>query len=168
MAKPISFASPVRDRPKSPKADVQTASLEHAAAILSAYEVLQGLHDCGMLELLRGLLGSGSDVLNIAVDAANSPQSVSGMRNLLLLVKMLGAIDPEQLRALTLAVPESLAVIARRSEPPSLWELTRTLLGNKDARRGLSALQTFLETFGGNLGGAVQPRPNRDEVFQRE
>lgn len=151
MAPPISLELPPCDPRERLQTQLQDAPVEHAEAILAGYEVLQGLHDGGVLELLRGALGSSSEVLEIAVDAAKSPQSLRGIRNLLLLVNMLAEIDPEQLKALTKAIPESLRVIGQQSEPPGLWKLTRLLLGNQDTRRALSAFSTLLETLGRNL-----------------
>ncbi len=59
MAQPISLEIPPRDPRKELIARLERAPVEHAEAILSAYEVLQGLHDRQVLEMLRGLLGLG-------------------------------------------------------------------------------------------------------------
>ena len=40
-----------------------TLAMEHADAVESAYEVLQLLHDRGVLNLMRGLLGAGDRVI---------------------------------------------------------------------------------------------------------
>jgi uncharacterized protein YjgD (DUF1641 family) len=157
MARSIPLTLPVRD----PRAELQTrlenAPEEHAEAILDAYEVLQGLHDRGVFDLFRGALGSGDKVLEIAVDAAQSPQSIRGIRNLLLVINMLGTIDPEQLRALTRAAPQALKATAEQPEPPGLWKLLSEFLWNHDIRRGLLAFKMLLETFGSNLA-----TPKRD------
>ncbi|MDB5340689.1 MAG: hypothetical protein JWN70_6308 [Planctomycetaceae bacterium] len=152
MAQPIPMALPKRDPRQVLQSRLQAAPAEHAEAILAAYEVLQGLHDHGVLEFLRGLLGSSGDVLEIAVDAAQSPQSLRSIRNLLLVINMLGAIDPAQLQALTGTVPKALKAISAQREPPPLWKLATQLLRSKDSRRGLSALNAVLETLGSQLG----------------
>src|ERR1700682_1115711 len=108
MAQPISLHVAPRDPRDELNSRLQQAPMDHAEAILAAYEVLQGLHDRGVLELARGALGSSEKVLEIAVDAAQSPQSIRGIRNLLLVINMLGAIDPERLGPLTRAVPQAL------------------------------------------------------------
>jgi len=118
---------------------------------LAAYEVLQGLHDRGVLDLMRGALGSGDKVVDIVVDAANSPDAIRSIRNLLLLVNMLGAIDPEELAALTRAIPQALKSISEQPEPPGLFRSMKDLFSSHDARRSLSALTTMLETFGKSL-----------------
>jgi uncharacterized protein YjgD (DUF1641 family) len=151
MALPIPKAPPPRDPRLILQARLQQAPVEHAEALLSGYEVLQGLHDRGVLDMLRGALGSSDEVLEIAVDMAKSPESIRSIRNLLLLVKMLGAIDPEQLKVLTTVVPEALQSITKHPEPPSLWTLLKQMLWNTDMRRGLSALNSMLQTFGRKL-----------------
>jgi hypothetical protein len=76
MARPIPLTLPVRDPRAELQLRLQNAPAEHAEAILAACEVLQGLHECGVLELARGALQSSDKVLEIAVDAAQSPQSI--------------------------------------------------------------------------------------------
>jgi uncharacterized protein YjgD (DUF1641 family) len=118
---------------------------------LAAYEVLQGLHDRGVLDLMRGALGSGDQVLEIAVTAAQSPGSIRGIRNLLLVVNMLGTIDPEVLKAFTQGVPDAFRKMVLEPEQPGLWSLIKDFFWNADFRHGLAALNTMLEAFGRSL-----------------
>jgi uncharacterized protein YjgD (DUF1641 family) len=151
MAKPILMDLPPRDPRIELRNRLETAPVEHAEALLSAYEVLQGLHDKGVLEIARGLLGSSDEVLEIAVSVANSPESIRGLRNLVLVLNMLGAIEPEELAAFTRSVPVALQAITRQEKPPSLWKLAITFLRDQNIRRGLSASVIFLQTLGGSL-----------------
>ncbi len=151
MAKPIVMELPPRDPRIELRAKLEVAPVEHAEALLSAYEVLQGLHDRGLLEIFRGLLGSSDEVLEIAVSVAKSPDSIRGMRNLMLMVNLMGAVDPEELAAFTRAVPIALQEITRQEKPPSLWKLAISFLWDKNIRRGMSASATFLKTLGGSL-----------------
>jgi uncharacterized protein YjgD (DUF1641 family) len=151
MARPIPLSVPPRDPRVELNSRLQSAPAEHAEAILAGYEVLQGLHDRGVLELLRGALGSSDKILEIAVDAAQSPRSIRSFRNLLLVVNLLGAIDPERLGTLTRAVPPAVAATAAQAEPPGLWKLLTHLFWNRDMRRGLSAISASLEVFGRTL-----------------
>ena len=63
MAKPIPLELPTRDPREELRSRLERAPVEHAEALLAGYDVLQGLHDCGVLELLQGVLGSGGRVL---------------------------------------------------------------------------------------------------------
>src|SRR5258706_15058015 len=98
VAQPISLELPHRDPRIALQTRLHDAPIEHAEAVLAAYEVLQGLHDRGILEVMRGALDSGDRLLDIAVRAAEGRQSIRGIRNLLLLINMLGAIEPEVLK----------------------------------------------------------------------
>jgi uncharacterized protein YjgD (DUF1641 family) len=151
MARPITLELPTRDPRAELQSRLQSAPAEHAEALLAAYEVLQGLHDRGVLDLMRGALGSSDKVLEIAVDAAKSPESIRSIRNMLLAVNLLSAIDPEELKTFTQTIPQALQRMAQQPEPPGLWKMMQDFLWNRNIRRGLSALNILLETFGGTL-----------------
>src|SRR4051812_34408286 len=101
MATPISFDLPPRDARATLQSRLADAPAEHAEALLVAYDVLQGLHDSGVLELLRGALWSSNEILGIAVRALAADGSIRAVRNLLLVVEMVGNIDPNVLKAFT-------------------------------------------------------------------
>ena len=148
MAKPVPFQLPPRDSREELRSRLDNAPLEHADALLATYEVLQGLHDSGVLELLRGLLGSSHKVLETAVDAAKAPESVRAIRNLLVLYKTLGAIDPELFDGFALALPEAMQHAKERGkEPPSLLAILNKFR-SRDLRRGLVAVNALLEAWG--------------------
>ena len=156
MARPILLELPPRDPRIELQSRLQNAPAQHAEALLSAYEVLQGLHDRGVLDLLRGALGSSDQVLEIAVEAARAPNAIRGLRNLLVLVDMLGSIEPETLKIFTQAVPPALTAVVQQSEPPGLWRMFKNFLWNRDFRRGLSAVNTLLITLGRGLAGKTK------------
>src|SRR5712671_3334380 len=124
MARPIPLELPKRDPREELHSRLEKAPAEHAEAILAGFEVLQGLHDRGVLELLRGVLGGGDKILEIVVEATKTPEAIRGVRNLLIMTKTFGSIDPELLKKFAEAVPEALvgAAKAQEKEPPSFWE----------------------------------------------
>jgi uncharacterized protein YjgD (DUF1641 family) len=93
MARPIPLELPARDPSEEIKARLRDAPAEHAEALLSAYEVLQQLHDRGALDLARGALSASDKLLEMVVDTARSPEGIRAIRNLLLLAKALGTIE---------------------------------------------------------------------------
>src|SRR2546426_9973646 len=126
MSQPIRLEFPPRDARAELQTRLQNAPLEHAEALLSAYDVLQGLHDRGVFELLRGALGSSDRVIEIVVEAARTPESIRGFRNILILGKSLGTIDPELVEAFARSLPEAFALTkARQSKPPGLWGMLK-------------------------------------------
>jgi uncharacterized protein YjgD (DUF1641 family) len=151
MAAPISLDVPPRDPRIALQAQLADAPAEHAEALLAVYQVLQGLHDSGVLDLMRGALGSRDEVLGVAVRAAGSAGAVRAIRNVLLLIEMLGAIDPKVLKAFTEAAPEAMAMMIEQPEKPGLWALLKDFFWNQDFRHGMAAINTMLETFGRSL-----------------
>jgi len=151
MAQPIPLELPTRD----PRAELQsrllTAPVEHAEALLAAYEVLQGLHDRGVLELLRGTLGSGDKLLEIVVEAAKTPESIRGIRNFMILARILGAAEPELVEAFARSLPEAIALTkAYEAKPAGFWGILKKFK-NRNFRRGLVLVNSMLEAFGRNL-----------------
>jgi uncharacterized protein YjgD (DUF1641 family) len=148
MAKPIPLGLPPHDPREELRSRLDRAPLEHAEALLAGYEVLQGLYDEGVLDLLRGLLGSGGKVLETAAEAARAPESVRLIRNLVILAKTLGEIDPSQLDGFAMALPEAMREArAQGKEPPGFLAILNKFR-SKDLRRGLVAVNSLLEAWG--------------------
>jgi uncharacterized protein YjgD (DUF1641 family) len=127
------------------------APLEHAEALLAAYEVLQGLHERGVLDILKGALSAGDTVLEMVVDIAKTPEAIRSVRNLLLLSQLLGNIEPELLGVIVRSIPEGLAqVSAKRSAAPGLFSLLQKFC-SKDSRRAMGVAVELLESVGKGL-----------------
>jgi uncharacterized protein YjgD (DUF1641 family) len=161
MAQPI----PLRLEPRDPQRDLnvqlQQAPMKHAEALLSSYEVLQAMHDHRVLEIMRGTLGGSEKILEQFVAVTNGPDGIRALRNLLLLVKALGEIEPALLSDVTRAIPKALfQANAEESKPPGLIKLVSTFW-NRDFRRGLAAFNDFFVAFGKNLS-AKELTPNKE------
>ena len=151
MAQPIPLTFAPRDPQRELDVRLEAAPAKHAEAILAGYEVLQLMHDKGVLELMRGTLGGGETIVQQTVVAANEAGVVRASRNALLLLQTLGEIDPQLLSDLTRAVAPALRQANReQAKPPGLFKLLSTFL-NPNFRRGLAACNDLLETFGKNL-----------------
>lgn len=151
MAQPIPLHLAPRDPRVGLNLQLKQAPQDHAEALLAAYEVLQALHDRGVLELMRGALGGGEKILEQVVAVASGPEAIRTTRNLLLLATTLGEIEPALLSDLTRAIPRALVQAnAEESKPPGLFKLMSTFW-NKDFRRGLAAFNDLLVAFGKNL-----------------
>ena len=157
MAQPILLHLAPRDEQRELNVRLQQAPVEHAEAILAAYEILQLMHDKGVLELMRGTLGGGEKILEQFVSVATGPKAIRASRNLLLLIETLGEIEPALLCDLTRAIPKALVQAnAEEAKPPGLIKLVSTFWRNKDFRRGLAAVNDMLEIFGKNLTEKVR------------
>jgi uncharacterized protein YjgD (DUF1641 family) len=155
MGQPIPLHLAPRDPQHELNLLLQEAPTKHAEAILAAYEVLQGMHDQGVLEVMRGTLGGGEKILEQAVAVASGPDAIRVSRNLLLLIKALGEIEPALLSDVTRAIPKALVQAnAEESKPPGLIKLVSTFW-NRDFRRGLAAFNDFFVMFGKNLTAKI-------------
>jgi uncharacterized protein YjgD (DUF1641 family) len=150
MSQPISFKGRRRDFREELRVRLEQAPADHAEAILAGYEVLQGLHDRGVLELLRGVLGGGDRILEIAVEAAKTPEAIHGIRNLIIMLKLAGSIDPDQLHA---------ALDVGHKKAPSLWEIGKRARTD-DARRGIETAVALFGIFGAALNKAQRAKNN--------
>lgn len=152
MAEPIPFHPPARDAHAEAAAHLKHAPNEHAEALLSAFDILQSLHDEGVLEIIRGGLGSRDELLQILVKAANTPESIQGLRNLLILAKLAGTIDPKLLEGVTQAVPEGLAATST-DKPVGILRLLKQLC-SQDTLRAVAAVVCMLQSIGKALKSA--------------
>lgn len=159
MAQPIPLEIPPRNPRAELRARLELAPEEHAEAVLAAFEVLQELHNRGVLEIVRGALAASDDILETVVDDVKTPEAIRAIRNLLFWRRILGSIEPEWFKGIFKAIPEGIAeATAEREKPIGLFTLLRRLM-NKDSLRGLAAGMDFLQAFGRHLQSAENPLP---------
>jgi uncharacterized protein YjgD (DUF1641 family) len=149
MAQPLAFHAPAKPVPSSPER-LQNAPAEHADALLSGYELLQLLHDRGILNLLRGLVGSGDTLIGTIAAAADTPESIRAMRNGLVLTKLFASIPPEFLAGLVETVNNG-AKREKAQKAPGLLQLLWRLR-SEDSRHAAAVALDVIESLG--KGGA--------------
>jgi uncharacterized protein YjgD (DUF1641 family) len=120
---------------------VEQAPIEHAEAVLATYDLLQRLHEKGLLDLLNGLLSAGDTVVEHVVDVVSSKEMVTALRMGLIFSNLLYSIDADALHAV---------VAGAGKETPSLLALGKQA-ASKDARRGLATAVGLLNLFGAAL-----------------
>jgi uncharacterized protein YjgD (DUF1641 family) len=138
MSAPIPLEIPPRDPREELRVRLEQAPLAHAEALLAGYEVLQGLQDKGILEGLRGVIGSSDETLELIVEAANSPEVIQALRSLIILSKVFADIDPDSLKK-------------AGDKPLTLFQLFKKL-NTTESRRTLTVMTTMLESAGKSLG----------------
>jgi uncharacterized protein YjgD (DUF1641 family) len=151
MAQPIPLEVPPRNPRAELRSRLEQAPDEHAEAVLAAYEVLQELHNRGVLEIMRGALAASDELLEKVVDNVRTPEAIRAIRNLLFWRQILGSIEPEWFKGVFQAIPEGIAqATAERDQPVGLFSLLRRIT-HKDSLRGLAAAVDFLQAFGRHL-----------------
>jgi uncharacterized protein YjgD (DUF1641 family) len=151
MARPISLELPPHDPREELSKRLEQASVEHAEALIDSYQLLEQLHEHGVFELLRGVLGASDRLIETAVDAAKSDEAVRAIRNAIVLGKILGSINPDVLEAVAVAVSKTLGCSEKPIiEPPGFF----SLLGQfrrKELRRSMALVIKFMETLGNQI-----------------
>jgi uncharacterized protein YjgD (DUF1641 family) len=159
MAQPISLEMPPRDARKELLARLEQAPAAHAEALLDSYELLQALHEAGLLEMLRGAVSAKDQMLESAVGAAQSREAVNALRNAIILGKMLGSINPELMQCYATAVGQTLGSDRKPViEPPGLLSLLAQFR-LKELRRSVALINRFLESLGHQLKLRGTPTP---------
>jgi uncharacterized protein YjgD (DUF1641 family) len=117
---------------------VEQAPDAHAEAVLAAYDLLQRLHEKGVIDLLNGLLSAGDTVVERLVDVVSSREAVTALRIALIFSNVLSSIDPDKLHT---------AISTAGNDAPSLLAIGKQA-ASKDARRGMAAAVGLLSIFG--------------------
>ena len=151
MARPIPLEVAPRNAREELRHRMERASDEHAEAILAAFELLQEMHDQGVLEMARGALSARDEILGTLARNASAPEAVRAIRNLLFWRRVLGCIEPDRFQAIFEAIPEGInQATATRKERITVFGLLRQLMSRESLRAMASALD-FLQCFGRRL-----------------
>jgi uncharacterized protein YjgD (DUF1641 family) len=147
MANPIAFKPPVVDPRTEVNRRLAAAPTEHAEALLVVWDILQSAHDTGTLDTVHGMMVGRDAIFAKLAEYAKLPEGVNAIRNLMSLVKIAGALEPETLERLSKAMVAACQEHAHEEKPPSLWQLFRRST-DADSRRGLSFLTSLLSALG--------------------
>jgi uncharacterized protein YjgD (DUF1641 family) len=128
---------------------LQDAFHKHEDAILSALELLQLLHDRGVLDLLRGLVGAGNQLAGMLTAAIDTPESMRGIRNFILLTKFFASIPPDVLNNLVHTAVEGAEREKSNCAPGVMQLLNR--LRSEDSRHAIAVTLDLLESVGRGL-----------------
>jgi uncharacterized protein YjgD (DUF1641 family) len=120
---------------------VEKAPAEHAEALLAAWDLLERLHEKGVLDLLSGLLSAGDMVVDRVTDIISSEQMVTKFRMALVFTNLLGAMDFGKLHA----------VIAENAEEPASLLAILKEARSKDVRRAMSVAVGMMSVWGAAL-----------------
>lgn len=147
MAQPIDFTPPIPTRELHPT---------NAAGALSA---IQAKHDhpepdpkclLEVLEVICCAVGAKAVIAGQLTGLVNRPNGVPVLRNLLMLIEILGKLKFESLSDFASGL-DSIDTARIAQEPPSLWQLFRSA-EHPDVRRGLSLLLQTTQALGKAIG----------------
>jgi uncharacterized protein YjgD (DUF1641 family) len=145
MAQPI-FSPPPHQNGAAGDRHLSQALDKHADAILSALELLQLLHDRGVLDLLRGLVSAGDQLVDTLTAAVDNPESLRAIRNFILLTQFFASIPPDVLNSLVQTTVEG-AQREKAHRAPGLLQLLRRL-SSENSRHAMAVTLDLLENAG--------------------
>ena len=95
--------------------------------------------------------GAGAKLAETAARAAESPQSLTALRNVIILAKTVASIDPELLRCISMAVSETMSSKEETAtDSPSMLALL-SQFRSKELRRSVGLINRFLNSLGKQL-----------------
>lgn len=148
MAEPIRTYTPQRNVHEELRTKVENAPVQHAEAVLAAYQLLQEAQDHGVLDTLRGAIGAGDAIVGTVAEYASSPEGIRAMRNFLALSRVFANLDPAKVDAVANAITENQCrKDTQGCEPPSLWQTFRRMTG-RNSRRTLASIAAATDAFG--------------------
>ncbi len=147
MANPLAFKPKIGDPHQELERRLAAAPRQHSEALLVAWDLLQTAHDQGILDLAQGLIGGRDAIATHLAKAANQPESIAALRNLIAMGRVLASLDPATLDHLAKALDGAAREKEAGQKPPSLWRLFRRV-ASEDGRRGLSFVTTVLMGLG--------------------
>ncbi|MCL6637423.1 MAG: DUF1641 domain-containing protein [Alicyclobacillus sp.] len=154
MAKPVTTvvmpANAAGEQQAARLAELRAEAAAGSDALQAALQLLQALHERGVLELLTALFARGDRVLNSLVELLSQAETVRAMQNLLTLAAQIGQLDPQRWERCLAGVAAGLqaaAVTPPPARPLGVFELLRQLK-DPDVSAGLAAGLAFLKAVG--------------------
>ncbi len=146
MAKYLNFEHRVEIPAEALRKKVEAAPFENAAAVLKAYQLLDTLEKHGILDMLRGAISAENTIIDKVAGYANTPEGINTMRNLMVLGKLVGSLNPDVLKDGTHDLTAS--VVREVQKPaPGLFGILRRLFRG-DLLRGIAISMAALESIG--------------------
>src|SRR5689334_18076751 len=95
MARIISLDPPKPDHREALFQKLKDAPKEHVEAMLDLYEIIEVMRNNGVLEIIKGAVGSKDKILAIAGKTMESHEVINFTRNFTMLLKFVGGLNPD-------------------------------------------------------------------------
>jgi uncharacterized protein YjgD (DUF1641 family) len=106
--------------PKDSRRDLirrlEEAPEKHAEAILNAYELLQRLHEKGLIDIANGLLSASDTIIERVADVVSSKQAITAVRLALICGSLIDLVDPDKVSAV---------LSPAKQKPHTLWRVIK-------------------------------------------
>ncbi|WDL95883.1 DUF1641 domain-containing protein [Alicyclobacillus sp. ALC3] len=135
-------------------ARIEEALAKHEGGFVQWLELMDELHEKGLLDIVTALLRRGDRVLEIVVRVAEEPGGLALIKNAIALVQGMGQLDTQALGDLFGKVNAGLRgmTASDRPEVTGAWSVMQAMR-DPDVSRGLSLAFGFLKGLGQAAGG---------------
>ncbi|MBU8908680.1 DUF1641 domain-containing protein [Desertibacillus haloalkaliphilus] len=141
--------SEVEERAEAIKKLVDMTADNHES-LMTFMEIIEELHEAGILDMVKGLLRTRDKVGALAVEQMNQPTMHRVIRNGTSAFQFLGRMDPDQLEQMLNGVSQGLDKTADRTgrqEPIGLWGMVKQMR-DPDVNASMTTLLGFLQGMG--------------------
>lgn len=177
MAKAITQVQKVElteeEKRKQDLMEIEDALLEHKDSILEALNMLGHLQNRGILTMASSLFAEGDKVLDIIIKAIDNPEATNMLKNMLLMVGVLGTLNVKQLEPFILKVNSGIARVAEGENDPDddgkigYFEFARSLK-DPEVNRSVNLLLTFLKGMGQDTSHLERTtQPPSEQAYQQ-
>lgn len=130
--------------------EIEDSLLKNKQALLDTLDLVQHMHDRGIISLLSGLFAEGDKVLQILIKKMDSKETANTLKNLLLMVGVLGTINVKQLEPILLKLNAGIARVAEdkdHDEQIGYFDIVKSLK-DPEINRSIAFFFDFLKGMG--------------------
>ena len=134
--------------------EIEDSLLKNKEALLDALNLVKHMHDRGVISLVSGFFAEGDKVLQILVKKADTKETANTLKNLLLLVGVLGTLNVKQLEPILLKLNAGIARVSESKDDDDMigyFDLVRSLK-DPEINRSIALLFEFLKGMGSETG----------------
>ncbi len=151
--------------------EIETALIENKDAILETIDLLKQMNNRGALTMATSLFAEGDKVLYTIVKALDNPEATNLLKNMLLLVGVLGTINVKQLEPFVVKLNAGIARMSEHKDQEkqlSYFGFAKTLK-DPEVNRAVGLLLDFLRGMGQDTEDLERnTQPPEDQAIQKE
>lgn len=151
--------------------EIETALLDNKDAILETIDLLKQMNNRGVLTMATSLFAEGDKVLHTIIKALDNPEATNLLKNMLLLVGVLGTINVKQLEPFVVKLNAGVARMSENKEqdkPISYLGFAKTLK-DPEVNRAVGLLLDFLRGMGQDTEDLERnTQPPEEQAVQKE
>ncbi|MBT2656084.1 DUF1641 domain-containing protein [Bacillus sp. ISL-18] len=138
------------ERRKQDLQEIENSLLKNKDALLDTLDLLKHMHARGVIPLLSGLFAEGDKVLQILIKKADTKETANTLKNLLLMVGVLGTINVKQLEPILLKLNAGIARVSESKDDDDTigyFDIVRSLK-DPEINRSIALFFEFLKGMG--------------------